>query len=203
MSEVFEFDQAVDRIGEEAAFLALGPHGQAARYLAEAHRMLDDVRTVMHRIDAGAHDPMLRKSAQRRMHALAEGIARAGIADAQRVKVTAGRLTTQVVAPEALRGRDVKGVLVGPLRDGVTRATAWGVEKWTGSPLVAAQLPSTTVATHAVTTAELVARKGQVPARRIDRQTARRWRLVGLTSGVTVGGGLAAYGAWSLLMLFF
>ncbi|MBO3663678.1 hypothetical protein [Microbacterium stercoris] len=203
MSEVFEFDQAVDRIGEEAAFLALGPHAQAARYLAEAHRMLADVRTVMHRLDAGGNDPMLKPSAQRRMRALAVDVARAGLIDARQVSVTAGRLTTQVLAPEAIRGRNIKGALVGPLRDGVTKATTWGVEKWTGSPLVAAMLPSTTAATQATSKAELVARKGQVPARRLDRRTVRRWRAVGLTSGIAAGGGLAAYGAWSLLALFF
>ena len=202
MSEVFEFDQAVDRIGEEAAFLALGPHGQAARYLAEAHRMLDDVRTVMHRLDAGGSDPMLKPSAQRRMRALATDIARAGLADAKQVSVTAGRLTSQVIAPDAIRNRTIKGAVVGPLRDGVAKAATWGLEKWTGSPLVAAQLPSTTVATQSMTTAELVARKGQVPARRLDRQTARRWRAVGLVSGITAGGGLAVYGAWNLLLLF-
>lgn len=196
---VFEFDQAVDRIGEEAGFQALGPHRQAARYLAEAHRMLDDVRVVMHRIDAGSHDPMLRPSAQRRMHALAVEIAQAGLKDAERVRTTAGRLTTQVVAPEAIRGGTMKGVIVGPLRDGAAKITAWGVEKWTGSPLVPAQLPSTVVATTATTQAERVARRGHVPARRTGRTPARTWRRVGLASAVTGGGALAAYGGWTLL----
>ncbi|WP_309069095.1 hypothetical protein [Microbacterium sp.] len=201
---VFEFDQAVDRIGEEAAFQALGPHRQAARYLAEAHRMLDDVRAVMHRIDAGSHDPMLRPSAQRRMHAVAVEIARAGMRDAERVKLTAQRLTSQIVAPDAIRSGSMKGVIVGPLRDGATKITAWSVEKWTGSPVVAAQLPSTTVATTSTAKAERITRHGQVPARRMNATSARAWRRVGLASAVTTGGALAAYGGWTLLaQLFF
>ncbi|WP_345752044.1 hypothetical protein [Microbacterium rhizophilus] len=196
---VFEFDQAVDRIAEEAQFLALGPHTQAARYLAEAHRMLDDVRVVMHRIDAGSHDPMLRPSAQRRMHATAVQLAQAGMRDAHRVVITARRLTTQILSPEAIRGGTVKGVIVGPLRDGAAKVTAWSVEKWTGSPLVPAQLHSTTAVTTANTAAERIARRGRVPARRLNGATARTWRRVGLATAVTGGGALAAYGGWTLL----
>ncbi|MER7796335.1 hypothetical protein [Microbacterium sp. NPDC096154] len=193
---VFEFDQAVDRIGEEAAFLALGPHAQAARYLAEAHRMLDDVRAVMHRIDAGASDPMLRPSAQRRMHATAVDLARAGLADAERVMGVAHRLASQVVDRAALlRGRSVKGVIVGPLRDGAAKVTAWSVEKWTGSPLVAAQLPSTAAAETASTTALRIAERGQVRPRAVTRA----WRRTGVATAAVGGGGLALYGAWSLI----
>jgi hypothetical protein len=196
---VFEFDQAVDRIAEEAEFLALGPHTQAARYLAEAHRMLDDARAVMHRIDAGSHDPMLRPSAQRRMHATAVQLAQAGLRDAERVRTTAGRLTTQVLSPEAIRGGTMKGAIVGPLRDGAAKVTAWGVEKWTGSPVAPAQLQSTAAVLVANTAAERIARRGQVPARRMSGSTARTWRRVGLASAVTGGGALAAYGGWTLL----
>jgi hypothetical protein len=196
---VFEFDQAVDRIAEEAGFLALGPHQQAARFLAEAHRMLDDVRVVMHRIDAGSHDPMLRPSAQRRMHATAVQLAQAGLVDAERVTVTAQRLKTQVIAPEAIRGGSMKGMLVGPLRDGAAKVTAWSVEKWTGSPLTPGQLQSTAAVAAATTAAERIAQRGRVPARRTGSAPARAWRRAGIISAVTGGGALAAYGGWTLL----
>lgn len=184
---VFAFDQAVDRVAEEAAFLALGPHRQAARYLADAHIALAEVRDTMHRIDAQAKDPMLRKSAQRRLRALAVGIAEAGMRDAEHVAQTARHLTAEA-RPQAGLGISLRAQAV--------KAAAWGVEKWTGSPLAAAELRSRTTATQAVTAVEPIVRRGMM---RRTRPGARTWRRAGVATAAVGGGGLALYGAWSLV----
>lgn len=181
---VFAFDQAVDRIGEEAAFLALGPNRQAARYVADAHRALDEVRVTMHRIEMQAGDAMLRRSAQKRLHLLAATVAEAGLRDADHVAKVGQWLGTRTqpgVAP-ALRIQAVK-------------AAAWGVEKWTGSPLAPMELRSTAAAVQAATAVEPIVRRGRVRRRPLPRT----WRRTGVVTAALGGGSLAAYGAWSLV----
>ncbi|WP_456283263.1 hypothetical protein [Microbacterium sp. JZ101] len=129
---VFAFDQAVDALAEESAFLSVGPDRQAARYLADAHRTLDGVRTSMHRIAARASDAGLRKGARRRLQALAADLAQAGLRDAEHARAAAQRLRATAVAPTGSWGAT--------LRHQTARATAWGVEKWTGSPLAPVEL---------------------------------------------------------------
>lgn len=184
---VFAFDQAVDRIAEEASFLALGPHRQAARYLADAHTALDDIRDTMHRIEAQAKDPMLRKSAQRRLHALAVSVAESGLRDAEHVAQTARRLTAEA-GPQA--------GLSTALRTQAAKAAAWGVEKWTGSPLAPVELRSRAVTAQAVTAVEPIVRRGMVRRAAPGERTLRR---AGVATAAVGGGGLALYGAWSLV----
>ncbi|GAB3275529.1 hypothetical protein [Microbacterium lacusdiani] len=179
---VLAFDQAVDRIGEEAGFLALGDNRQAARYVADAHAVLDDVRATMHRIDARASDPMLRKGARRRLHALAVSVAEAGLRDAEHVSKTARHLSAPAKPGSALRVHAVK-------------AAAWGVEKWTGSPLAPIELRSTAAATQAVTAVEPIVRRGRL--RRAPG--SRSLRRTGIVTAAVGGGSLALYGAWSLV----
>lgn len=183
---VYAFDQAVDRIGEEAGFLALGPNRQAARYLSDAHAALDDVRATMHRIDARAKDPMLRARARKRLRALSATVAEAGLRDVDHVIRTAHQLG----APSSQPG------LGTALRVQAVKAAAWGVEKWTGSPLAPVELRSIAAASEALTAAEPIVRRG---AMRPRRTPSRAWRRAGIATAAVGGGSLAAYGAWSLL----
>ncbi|GAA3657139.1 hypothetical protein [Microbacterium marinilacus] len=185
---VFAFDQVVDRIAEEAGFLALGANRQAARYLADAHAALAQARDTMHRIEAGASDPMLRRSAQRRMHALAVSIAEAGLRDADHVAATAYRLNTPALQQSAGWGTT--------LRTHTAKVTAWSVQKWTGSPLASAELRSSAAVTQAVRAVEPIVRRGQV---RRTTPATRAWRRAGIATAAVGGSGLALYGAWSLI----
>ncbi|MDR6876122.1 hypothetical protein [Microbacterium barkeri] len=191
---VFAFDQAVDALAEESAFLSVGPDRQAARYLADAHRTLDGVRTSMHRIAARASDTGLRKGARRRLQALAADLAQAGLRDAEHARAAAQRLRAAAVAPTGGWGAT--------LRHQTARATAWGVEKWTGSPLAPVELRSTKAAALAESSADAIAQRGRAPA----RSRVRTWLIVaGSAAAAAVIGGasLAVYGAWSLIGLLF
>lgn len=190
-SPVFAFDQAVDSLAEEGAFLTLGPDRQAARYVAEAHRVLDDVRTAMHRLEVRAADTTLRKRARKRLHGMAAVLAEAGLRDVERVRASAERLRARPIDPAAGWGTN--------LRVQTTRGLAWGVEKWTGSPLAAVELRSTRTAATVERNAELVAQRG-----RASRSRLRTGLIVGggaVGAAVVGGASLAAYGAWSLVGL--
>lgn len=191
---VFAFDQAVDALAEESAFLAVGPDRQAARYLADAHRTLDEVRTAMHRIAARASDTTLRKRARRRLQAIAADLAQAGLRDAEHARAAAQRLRATSAAPP--------GGWSATLKTQTARATAWSVEKWTGSPLAPVELRSTRAAALAQTSADAIALRGRAPA----RSRVRTWLIVaGSAAAAAVIGGasLAVYGAWSLIGLLF
>ncbi|WP_188755859.1 hypothetical protein [Microbacterium album] len=189
---VFAFDQAVDRVGEEAAFLALGPHRQAARYLQHAHSVLDEVRSTMHRIDARVTDPMLKKRARKRLHSIAVRLAQTGLRDVEHVLKSARLLAADPVP-------QVTGGWATTLRTQTARVTAWGVEKWTGSPLAPIELHSTTAAKHAVTESAEVVRRGQAPPP-ARRRIRRRVAISGVVAAGIGGAGLAAYGAWNLVV---
>ena len=192
---LFAFDQAVDRLAEEAAFLGAGNDRQAARYLADACTALAESRTTMHELEALSSDPLLKKRARRRLHALAVDVAQAGLRDAEHVAVTARRLSGRLAPPAQIGWGDT-------LRVQTTRATAWGVEKWTGSPLARAELRSTKTAADTRATRDAIVERGRVPAAHPRR---RRLYVAGSAIAVTAvsTASLAVYGAWSLLGLLF
>ncbi|WOF24624.1 hypothetical protein N8K70_08220 [Microbacterium betulae] len=192
---VFAFDQAVDRLAEEAAFVGAGEDRQAARYLADACSALSESRTAMHELEALASDPGLKKRARRRLHALAVDVAQTGLRDAERVAGTARRLSARLAPIAQIGWGDA-------LRTQTARATAWGVEKWTGSPLARAELRSTRTASEALATRDVIVERGRVPAAHSRR---RRLYATGSAIAVTAVGtaSLAVYGAWSLIGVLF
>ncbi|MDR6866099.1 type VI protein secretion system component VasF [Microbacterium resistens] len=192
------FDGAVDQLGEDAAFLSLEGRPQAARYLAHAHAVLVEVRMGMHRLQASADEPGFRRRASRRMRTLAADIAQAGIRDARSVQETARRLAA---APPPQTGDRPSG-WGDALRTRTARATAWSVERWTGSPLPLSSLQSPRAVETADSTAELVRRREEQRLRR-----ATRPRRATLVTGIVIAGtgtlALAGYGGWTLLTLLF
>ncbi|MGW9113176.1 hypothetical protein [Microbacterium sp. NPDC055683] len=189
---LYAFDEAVEGLAEEAGFLAAGPNRQAARYVEHATSVLAEVRTTAHRLAAAGDDPMLRKSARRRMRALARSVADAGQRDAEHIARGVAHLR---VDGDAAPGWG------GALRTQAARAAAWGVEKWTGSPLATAELRSPRAAAEADRTALAISERGRAPV----RPRARTWIAIGLSAAgaAAVGASLAVYGAWSLVGVLF
>jgi hypothetical protein len=185
---ILAFDQAVDQLAEDSDFLALERDAQAARYLADAHRALDEVRMSMHRIDAHTADPMLTARARRRLRALSATIAEAGLRDAEHVAAAVRLLRARSDASSRPAGWGET------LRVRTARATAWGIEKWTGSPLASTELRSTKVASDQLASLTPILERGRVATPRQLR--VRRYALATAASGTVA---LAAYGAWTLV----
>jgi len=193
------FGDAVDRLGEEAQFLAANGRSRAARYLDDAHRTLIEARIAMHRLQASAADSTLRRGARRRLRALAAAIASAGLRDVDAVRQTVQRLGTTSRATTAARPTGWSDAL----RTQATRATAWSVEKWTGSPLSPASLESSRAAQSSSASAAAILRREE---HRLRRRTGRPRRAALVTGVVIVGtatAGLAGYGGWALLTALF
>ena len=189
------FGDAVDRLGEEAQFLAADGRSRAARYLGDAHRTLVEARITMHRLQASATDSTLRSRARRRLRALAAAIANAGLRDVDAVRQTVQRLDTTSRTSTAARPAGWSDAL----RIQATRATAWSVEKWTGSPLSPASLESSCTAQSSSDSAALVLRREEHRLRRRMRRPGRAALVTGIVVAGTATAGLAGYGGWTLL----
>ncbi|WP_424935858.1 MULTISPECIES: hypothetical protein [Bacteria] len=196
------FADAVDRLGEEAQFLAANGRSRAARYLEDAHRTLVEARITMHRLQSAATDSGFRRSARRRIRALAAAIANAGLRDIDAVRQTVQRLDTATRPPSAERPVGWSDAL----RTQAARATAWSVEKWTGSPLSPASLESSRTAQTSSESAALILRREEHRLRRRPHRPRRSQRTA-LVTGIIVAGtataGLAGYGGWALLTTIF